>query len=131
MENVEAQGVLTPNEALRRVLKAAMYRDKLAKGLHEACKALESRKPKVCVLAEDCSEQKYKDLITALCKENEIPLMLVPSGTDIGEWIGFVKENAATKAKKVRKCSCVVLKEYPFDDEPAKALKDHLKSAGL
>jgi small subunit ribosomal protein S12e len=120
---------LTPESALHRVIMSALYRDKLAKGLHEACKAIESRKAKVAVLAKDCSEQKYKDLIQALCKENDIPLMLVENGTTIGEWIGLTKTNKDTKAKVSRRCSCVVLKDYPFEDEAAKTLQDHLKKA--
>eukprot|EP01017_Pseudomicrothorax_dubius_P031744 TRINITY_DN407_c0_g1_i2.p1 TRINITY_DN407_c0_g1~~TRINITY_DN407_c0_g1_i2.p1 ORF type:complete len:134 (+),score=51.32 TRINITY_DN407_c0_g1_i2:86-487(+) len=119
---------LTSEEALRRVLKAALYRDKLAKGLHEACKAIEARRAKLCVLAEDCSEAKYKDLVQALCKENDIPLMIVPRGTDIGEWLGFCKYDAQNNPRKVKRCSCAVLKDYAFEDEAAATLQRHIST---
>ena len=42
-------------ESLRSILKNAKYSDNLARGLHEACKSLESQeKPALCILAEDC-----------------------------------------------------------------------------
>ena len=61
------------NLNLQKLLKIAGYEDKLSKGLHEVCKALEStmndgKKVDLCILAEDCEEQKYKQLIVALCK---------------------------------------------------------------
>ena len=55
--------------ALSQLLEHARYEDQLARGLHEVTKNLDSvNKPVFCVLAEDCSEAKYKQLIVALCK---------------------------------------------------------------
>ena len=58
--------------SLKSILNTARYENNLSKGLHETCKALESlfdgNSPALCVLAEDCKEEKYKQLVTALCK---------------------------------------------------------------
>ncbi len=35
---------------------SALHQGVLAKGVHEVCKAIESRSAKFCILAEDCSE---------------------------------------------------------------------------
>jgi len=54
--------------SVKNMLTAARYSNNLSKGLHEVCKALESDdKPEVCLLAEDCKEEQYKKLVTALC----------------------------------------------------------------
>lgn len=35
---------------------SALHQGVLAKGVHEVCKAIESRSAKFCILAEDCTE---------------------------------------------------------------------------
>ena len=51
-------------ESLKKLLTKARFEDNLAKGLHESCKAIESlfdgQPPALCILAEDCEEDKYK-----------------------------------------------------------------------
>ena len=44
----------------------------LAKGLHEVCKAVETKKLKFVVLADNCDEKTYVKLVKALCAENEV-----------------------------------------------------------
>ena len=51
----------TFTNALSELLEQSRYQDQLARGLHEVTKNLDSdNKPVLCVLAEDCSEEKYK-----------------------------------------------------------------------
>ena len=113
------------DSAIRRVLKAASFRDNLAKGLHEVCKAIDNRKkPALCLLADNCDEPQYKKLVEALCKENGVPLIRVPDGKQIGEWIGLCKYDAAMNPRKVRKCSSCVLKAFAIDDEAANLVRE-------
>ena len=118
---------------LQQVIKRAMYEDNLARGLHEVCKALESVNPEtgagpaLCVLAEDCNEAKYKQLIEALCKQKGVDLLKVPSRDTLGEWAGLCKVDATGTARKVRGCSSLVIREFsPNDDAAVNIIKQHL-----
>lgn len=78
------------NESLKILLTSAQYENDVVRGLHEVCKALESNeKPDLCLLAEDCSEEKYKKFVELLCKEKEVPLMRVEKRAQLGEWVGL------------------------------------------
>ena len=57
------------NQSLNNLLNTSRLELTLSKGLHEVVKALEcDPKPALCILANDCQESSYKQLITALCK---------------------------------------------------------------
>ena len=113
------------DSAIKRVIKAASFRDSLAKGLHEVCKALDNaKKPVFCVLADNCDEPQYKKLVEALCKENDVPLIRVPDGKQVGEWIGLCKYDAMMNPRKVRKCSSCVLREFAIDDDAANMVRE-------
>ena len=120
---------------LQKVLKQAGFEGVLAKGLHEVCKALESLYPEdkraaLCVLAKDCQEEAYKQLITALCKQYGVPLMTVESRKDLGGMVGLQKVDPTGEARKVRGCSSVVVKVVPKSDEAKAAfsiVKSHAK----
>lgn len=43
----------------------------------------------MCVLNEACEEDAYKKLVVALCSEHKIPLIKVPDGKMLGEWVGL------------------------------------------
>lgn len=65
------------NTALQEVLKTALIHDGLARGIHEATKALDKRQAHLCVLANNCDEPAYKKLVEALCVEHNINLLKV------------------------------------------------------
>lgn len=73
----EVAGEMDINEALRRVLKAAIVADGLVRGLREAAKALDKRKAHLCILATNCQEPLYIKLVEALCSEHNISLLKV------------------------------------------------------
>jgi len=119
---------LNLDSAVKRVLKAASFRDNLAKGLHEVCKAIDNaKKPTFCILADNCDEPQYKKLIEALCKENDVPLIRISDGKQVGEWIGLCKYDAMMNPRKVRKCSSVVLRDFAVDDDAANLVRQAIE----
>lgn len=82
-------GGMSVLDALKGVLRIALIHDGLARGLREASKALDRRQAHMCVLNESCEEEAYKKLVIALCNEHNIPLIKVPDGKMLGEWVGL------------------------------------------
>lgn len=65
------------NQALQEVLKSALIADGVVHGVDQVCKALDKRQAVLCILAENCDDERYKKLISALCAEHGIPLIKV------------------------------------------------------
>lgn len=63
----------------------------------------------------------------ALCSTNSIPLVMVPSGTDLGEWAGLCKIDREGNATKVVKCSCVAVTDYGEKSAALDILQDLIK----
>eukprot|EP01130_Rhizamoeba_saxonica_P001837 TRINITY_DN11672_c0_g1_i1.p1 TRINITY_DN11672_c0_g1~~TRINITY_DN11672_c0_g1_i1.p1 ORF type:complete len:136 (-),score=39.48 TRINITY_DN11672_c0_g1_i1:27-434(-) len=97
---------------LKVVLKKSLARRGLARGLRECVKAFDRGEALMCILAEDCEEAAYKQLVEALCQENNVYLVEVPEASQLGEWAGLCKYDAAGNARKKVSCSCVVVKDY-------------------
>mmetsp|Transcript_11091 Transcript_11091/g.44673 ORF Transcript_11091/g.44673 Transcript_11091/m.44673 type:complete len:144 (-) Transcript_11091:125-556(-) len=116
--------------ALQMVLKKALAEDGLHRGLREACKAIESRKALLCVLAQDCDQADYTKLIQALCNEVNVHLIRVPQAVQLGEWAGLCKLDADGSARKVVKCSCVVVSDYGEESEGLTILQNFLNGDG-
>jgi small subunit ribosomal protein S12e len=117
--------------AVQQVLKQALAHDGLARGLHECAKALDRGKAFLCLLAEDCDEPAYVKLVEALCAARQTTLIKVPEGTMLGEWAGLCKIDRTGQARRVVKCSCVVVKEIGKQTSPAFAfINNHLKTSG-
>merc|ERR1712137_379226 len=113
--------------ALQLVLKKALAEDGLHRGLREACKAIESRNALLCVLAQDCDQADYTKLIQALCNEVNVHLIRVPQAVQLGEWAGLCKLDSEGTARKVVKCSCVVVSDYGEETEALSVLQEFLK----
>merc|ERR1712083_945835 len=114
MEEEGKQDII--QDALRKVIKKAMAADGLVKGLNQVGKSLDRADAFLCVLADDCDDPKIKKLITALAKQQKIPLITVPSRMDLGEWTGQCKYEKSTekdketgKARKIKGCSSLCI----------------------
>ena len=110
------------------MLKAALIHDGLARGLHESAKALDKRQALLCVLADNCDEPMYKKLVQALCQEHQIPIIKVDSNQKLGEWAGLCKLDAEGKARKVVRCSSVVVRDWGKESPAHDVIKDYIKS---
>merc|ERR1712166_880060 len=79
------------SSAIKNVILKSMAVDGLVKGLNQVGKALDRKDAYLCILAKDCDDPKYKKLITALAKQNKVPLIEVDSRQDLGLWLGQCK----------------------------------------
>ena len=127
--------------ALKTLLKEALVRDNLARGIHECAKLLHRGTAQLCLLASDCEEQGIVNLVEALCKENNINLLRVPSNKDLGEWAGLCKLDREGNPRKkfdaegnekqsaTPRCSCVVIKQYGINSEAKKFVENLISQA--
>ncbi|KAK2776352.1 40S ribosomal protein S12 [Emmonsiellopsis sp. PD_33] len=115
-------------DALKGVLKIALIHDGLARGLREASKALDRRQAHMCVLNEGCEEEAYKKLVVALCSEHKIPLIKVPDGKMLGEWVGLCVLDREGNPRKVVNCSCVVLKDWGEESQERSVLLNYFQT---
>mmetsp|Transcript_33124 Transcript_33124/g.93766 ORF Transcript_33124/g.93766 Transcript_33124/m.93766 type:complete len:144 (+) Transcript_33124:127-558(+) len=131
-EEAAPSGPMDVNTAVQVVLKKALAHDGLARGLHEACRALEkgNQYARLCVLAEDCNQPDYTKLIEALCHEHNISLISVPTNKQLGEFCGLCKIDAEGNARKVVGCSCAVVTDYGDETEGYSVLQEYLKKSG-
>lgn len=62
--------------ALKRIIQTSNSDSLLAKGIHEVCKALESKdekvKAKYVILAKNCSEANYVKIVKGLANQNKV-----------------------------------------------------------
>jgi small subunit ribosomal protein S12e len=112
------------NTAVQVVLKKALAHDGLARGLHEAARAIEKGQGQLCILADDCNQPDYKKLIEALCAEQNVNLISVPENKQLGQWAGLCKIDPEGEARKVVGCSCAVVTDYGEETEGLAVLQE-------
>ena len=83
------------------------------------------------MLASNCEDPKYKKLISALAKQNKIPLIEVDSRDTLGEWVGQAKYDKSGVCRKVRGCSSCVVKDYGEQSEALTFLENYIKEHDL
>ncbi|KAJ8902293.1 hypothetical protein NDN08_006700 [Rhodosorus marinus] len=129
-EEAPVAEVMNLRTAVQEVLRQALVSDQLARGAREAVKALDRGDAKVCFLAQDCDEKPYPILIEALCSNVQVHLIRVPHKLELGEWAGQCKIDQDGKAKKVRGCTCVVVKDFGEKGAGYDFLRDYIESGG-
>ncbi|KAB2072145.1 hypothetical protein ES319_A08G271500v1 [Gossypium barbadense] len=87
------------NTALPLVIRKSKAHSGLARGLHEAAKAIEKHSAHLCVIADDCDQPDYVKLLCKIDSEG--------------------------KARKVVGCSCVVVKDYGEQHEAVEVVQQH------
>lgn len=107
-------------DALRIVMRKSLEANGLVRGLSEVARALDRRSAHLCILADNCEDAGYKKLIQALCKVNNIDIVMVEEREKLAEWAGLVKRDAEGNVKKHFKCSSVCIRDF---GERTKALE--------
>ena len=117
--------------ALREVLKSAFIHDGLSRGHHQTINALNKRQtvfgPLFCILAENCKNAPYKNLVEALCCKNRIPILTVPDNVLLGEYAILTKLDADGKKRKVVRCSSLVVSDWGKEGPAHDFLREHFK----
>ena len=126
VENVPKEA-MDINAAVRMVLKKSLQHDGLARGLHEGARAIEKGQAQLCILAEDTDSPDYKKLIEALCAEQNVNLISVPTKLQLGEMAGLCRIDSEGQAQKVVACSCAVVTDYGEESEGLSVLQGYLK----
>ncbi|XP_040197438.1 40S ribosomal protein S12-like [Rana temporaria] len=116
------------NTALQEVLKTALILDGLARGIHEAARALDKCQAHLCVLASNCDEPMYMKLVEAFFAEHQINLIKVDDSKKLGEWVSLCKMDREGKPCKVVGCSCVVVKDYGKESKAKDVIEEYFKS---
>ena len=103
----------------------------MVKGLNQVGKHLDRKDAFLVILASDCNEPKYKKLVTALAKQNKIPLIEVEKRADLGLWSGQCKFDKTGEARKTKGCSSLVIKNYGEQSEALTYLENYIKDRNL
>lgn len=114
--------------SLQIVLKKSLASDGLARGIREAVKALERRKARLIILAEDCEKEDYQRLIEALADSTNTPLVHVPSRADLGEWAGLTRFLKNGDVKKKIGSSVVAITSYGQESEALHFTLEYIKN---
>lgn len=101
--------VLTQEVAIQNVIEEARKAFALVRGLNQVVRAVDSRKAKAVVIAEDCDESSYKNLISALCAQNQVKLFVVESKEELGRMAGLCKRDIEGSARNIVPTSSVAV----------------------
>ncbi len=97
---------------LPKVIQKSQINDGLVHGLNEVVKALDRKEAQLCLLADNCEESKYKELVEAFCAQNNIPLIHVSERNKLGEWLGIFKRDEEGNIRKLRGVSSLAIKDF-------------------
>ena len=90
----------------------------VAKGIKCTVKAILKGKARLVLLADDCENKDYKNLITGLCKKYEVKLQTVPQRELIGKALGLTHIKADGTVKRQMGCgACAIIKYGSVETE--------------
>ena len=124
---------LNTETAIQKVLKVALTRGAVVKGISEVLKALEAQKVKVIFMAENCDNDQYKETITALAKEKKVPVLTVDTWENLKDYcrLGLlsstIKEIAEKKGKEAKikpRCSSAAILDWGEETDAKKYLEE-------
>merc|ERR1711945_58847 len=125
-----ARSINTIEDAIEDVLMHAIHVGGVVRGIHQACKAIETpnqaRKAKVVFLSEAVEEEQYKQVVEALCKEKNIPCLKVKDSKELGRWAGLCKLDLEGNARSIVPTGVVCITDYGIMKEGYQVLQKHL-----
>ena len=106
------------NAVLVNGLKQINLSGSVAKGVKCTVKAILKGKARLVLLADDCENKDYKNLITGLCKKQNVKLQAVPSKEEVGKALGLAHIKADGTVKRQIGCgACAIIKYGTVETE--------------
>ena len=133
IEEQVQEATLDRETAIQKVLKVALTRGTVVKGISEVLKALEAKKVKVVFLAENCDNDQYKETIQVLAKEHKVPVLMVDTWENLKDYcrLGLlsstIKEIAEKRGKEGKikpRCSSAAILDWGEDSDAKKYLEE-------
>ena len=133
VEEQVQEAPLDRETAIQKVLKIALTRGTVVKGISEVLKALEAKKVKVVFLADNCDNDQYKSTITAVAKEHKVPIINIDTWENLKDYcrLGLlsstIKEIAEKKGKEGKikpRCSSAAILDWGEETDAKKYLEE-------
>ena len=133
VEEQVQEAPLDREAAIQKVLKIALTRGTVVKGISEVLKALEAKKVKVVFLADNCDNDQYKSTVTAVAKEHKVPIINIDTWENLKDYcrLGLlsstIKEIAEKKGKEGKikpRCSSAAILDWGEETDAKKYLEE-------
>ena len=133
VEEQVQEAPLDRETAIQKVLKIALTRGTVVKGISEVLKALEAKKVKVVFLADNCDNDQYKSTVTAVAKEHKVPIINIDTWENLKDYcrLGLlsstIKEIAEKKNKEGKikpRCSSAAILDWGEESDAKKYLEE-------
>ena len=99
-------------------LKQINLSGSVAKGVKCTVKAIMKGKARLVLLAEDCQNKDYINLITGLCKKYSVKLQTVPQKEELGKALGLTNLKSDGLVRRQMSCgACAILKYGSVETE--------------
>ena len=133
VEEQVQEAPLDRETAIQKVLKIALTRGTVVKGISEVLKALEAKKVKVVFLADNCDNDQSKSTITAVAKDHKVPIINIDTWENLKDYcrLGLlsstIKEIAEKKGKEGKikpRCSSAAILDWGEESDAKKYLEE-------
>ena len=133
VEEQVQEAPLDREAAIQKVLKIALTRGTVVKGISEVLKALEAKKVKVVFLADNCDNDQYKRTVIAVAKEHKVPIINIDTWENLKDYcrLGLlsstIKEIAEKKGKEGKikpRCSSAAILDWGEETDAKKYLEE-------
>ena len=84
----------------------------VAKGIKCTTKAIMKGKARLVLLADDCQNKDYKNLITGLCKKYNVKLVTVSQREALGKALGLTNLKADGTPRRQMGCGACAITKY-------------------
>lgn len=121
--------------AIQTIISIASHHGGVVKGIAETLKALECQKAKVVFLAEDCDNDQYKDTLTALAAQFNVPVIEISTWVELKDFCNLglqsatilkVAEEKGKEAKIKPRCSSCAIIDFGEESEARQFLESEL-----